>query len=462
MNLITNNKKKTIIVISTIIGIILLIYFGFAIYFMNHFYFGSKVNGSNISHKTVDEVENQIKSYISSYSIMIKCRDNVEETINAEDLGLEYISDGKIKELKNNQNPFTWVKSPFQSDELEMKVNIKYDEDLFNSKFNDLSCLKDENVIEPKNAYIDFNGNEFEIKSETMGNRIKKDDFYNKLVDAILSGNPTLDLESEDLYEKPAFYMNSEAVINAKDNLNKFISTAITYQIGSAMEGIDGKTIKDWVGVNEDFTTYIDEGKVRNYINQLAYKYNTVGKNKKFKTTEGNEIEVAGGNYGWRINIEKEVQDLYNSIENGEVATREINYIQKAHGYGDNEIGQTYVEIDFTKQHMWFYKDGNLVIDGDIVTGNVSLGHTTPTGAYRLNYKEANTNLVGEDYVSPVAFWMPFNGNIGIHDASWRDEFGKDIYLTNGSHGCVNAPYDLAQGIFNLIQPGDPVICYYS
>ena len=201
MNLITNNKKKTIIVISTIIGIILLIYFGFAIYFMNHFYFGSKVNGSNISHKTVDEVENQIKSYISSYSIMIKCRDNVEETINAEDLGLEYISDGKIKELKNNQNPFTWVKSPFQSDELEMKVNIKYDEDLFNSKFNDLSCLKDENVIEPKNAYIDFNGNEFEIKSETMGNRIKKDDFYNKLVDAILSGNPTLDLESEDLYE---------------------------------------------------------------------------------------------------------------------------------------------------------------------------------------------------------------------------------------------------------------------
>ena len=64
--------------------------------------------------------------------------------------------------------------------------------------------------------------------------------------------------------------------------------------------------------------------------------------------------------------------------------------------------------------------------------------------------------------VQPVDFWMPFNGNIGIHDASWRTEFGKNIYMTNGSHGCVNSPYELANTIFDNIEAGTPIVCYYE
>ena len=112
-------------------------------------------------------------------------------------------------------------------------------------------------------------------------------------------------------------------------------------------------------------------------------------------------------------------------------------------------------------QHLWFYKNGSLVIDGDVVTGNVNNNRSTPTGIYKLKYKQRDATLKGDNYATQVSFWMPFNGGIGIHDANWRYAFGGNIYMTNGSHGCVNAPYNLANTIFNNIEENTPVVCYY-
>ena len=53
-----------------------------------------------------------------------------------------------------------------------------------------------------------------------------------------------------------------------------------------------------------------------------------------------------------------------------------------------------------------------------------------------------DTNLKGPTWDDHVDYWMPFDGDIGIHDSSWRDEYGGDIYRENGSHGCVNTPLE--------------------
>ena len=68
--------------------------------------------------------------------------------------------------------------------------------------------------------------------------------------------------------------------------------------------------------------------------------------------------------------------------------------------------------------------------------------------------------LRGSNYRAEVSYWMPFNGNIGLHDASWRHSFGGSIYKTNGTHGCVNAPLSLAKRIFENIEDGTAIICY--
>ena len=52
--------------------------------------------------------------------------------------------------------------------------------------------------------------------------------------------------------------------------------------------------------------------------------------------------------------------------------------MQTALGNHENDIGNTYVEINLTNQYLWFYKSGKIITQGDVVTGNVSRGNATP------------------------------------------------------------------------------------
>ena len=113
-------------------------------------------------------------------------------------------------------------------------------------------------------------------------------------------------------------------------------------------------------------------------------------------------------------------------------------------------------------------KDGAIVWDAPCVTGNESKGHNTPAGIYTLTYKQRDRVLRGAkradgsyEYESPVSYWMPFNGGIGLHDANWRGSFGGTIYKTNGSHGCVNLPPQKTAALYELVYQGIPVICYH-
>ena len=109
---------------------------------------------------------------------------------------------------------------------------------------------------------------------------------------------------------------------------------------------------------------------------------------------------------------------------------------------------------------MWFYKEGKVIAEGGVVTGDPRKGYSTLKGTYMINYKQKDAVLRGPGYEAKVNYWMPFNGNIGIHDASWRSSFGYNIYQNNGTHGCVNSPLSLAKKIYENIEAGTPVICY--
>ena len=127
--------------------------------------------------------------------------------------------------------------------------------------------------------------------------------------------------------------------------------------------------------------------------------------------------------------------------------------------YGDY-VGDTYIEISIDQQHMWAYKNGSQIASTEVVTGNEG-DCDTPTGYYEINNKARNIYLNGAGYRSFVSYWMAFIGSsYGIHDASWRSEFGNPIFKGNGSHGCVNTPYGAVATIYNNIPTGTPVIIY--
>ena len=179
-----------------------------------------------------------------------------------------------------------------------------------------------------------------------------------------------------------------------------------------------------------------------------------------------NDYEIVGeyedaGKSGKSIEGRIQFNQMMEDIKSGKSVEREPVYSQTANSHGENDYGNSYVEINLTSQHLFVYKNGSLVVDSDFVSGNLSKGHGSPTGAFSVTYTTTDAVLRGEDYATPVKYWMPFNGNVGIHDAdTWRSEYGGEIYKTSGSHGCVNTPTANAEKIFNTVEIGTPVIVY--
>lgn len=456
------NRKKIITGIIIAACTLLIIYLGISFYFTNHFYFGSEINGINVSGETVEEANKKISSQIGSYKLELQGRDNLDAEITASDIGLQYNSANKIQELKDSQNPFAWIIHIFKSKNSEITEMTSYDKAKLNKCINELPYFKSKNIVAPKNASLKYDDGEFKVVDEVYGTKVNKDALYNAIVKAIANGKHTLNLDEENCYENPKYTTKSPELAQAKDKLDKYVKTNITYTIGNNTVKLDEDTISKWLGVDNNLNAVVNENKVTAYVTDLAKTYNTYGKTRDFKSTSGSVVQVPGGDYGWAISIPDETQALITDIKSGETIKRDPKYSQKAATYGSDDIGNTYVEINMTKQHLWYYKDGVLVADGDVVTGNESKKWGTPVGTYRLKYKEKNATLKGDNYSSKVDYWMPFNGGIGLHDASWRNKFGGEIYKNNGSHGCVNAPRALAEKVFNNIEPNTPVVCYFE
>ena len=131
---------------------------------------------------------------------------------------------------------------------------------------------------------------------------------------------------------------------------------------------------------------------------------------------------------------------IYSLFEDGS-----YGYIES---YYFTPIENTYIEVDIEDQMLYFYIDNELVLSSSIVTGK----DDTPTycGYFHIFYKEYDAVLTSYTYgyETPVTYWMAFDGNIGFHDAWWRDNFGGQIYQLDGSHGCVNLPYNIAEYLF--------------
>ena len=51
---------------------------------------------------------------------------------------------------------------------------------------------------------------------------------------------------------------------------------------------------------------------------------------------------------------------------------------------GEDDLAGTYVEVNLSAQYLWFYKDGEVFLETDIVSGDISKGRSTKTGVFPL------------------------------------------------------------------------------
>ena len=275
LSLIKRHKKIFMGIIISICTL-LVIYLGMAIYFINHFYFGSAINCINVSGKNVEEVNEQMASELQTYMLNIKERGDKNEQIRANEVGLKYNSDGQFKELKDRQNPYRWISAFFNTDASKMTEGVKYDKELLRKRVDKLSCFNSSNIVEPKNPSFKYTDNGYVIVDEVAGNKVNKDILYDYVSEAIIKEETTINLESINCYVKPQYTSNSQKIIETKNMLNKYVFSKITYTFGEHKEILDGSTINKWLKVDENFKVTFDEKEAKNYIDVLSTNYNTL------------------------------------------------------------------------------------------------------------------------------------------------------------------------------------------
>ena len=418
------------------------------------------INGMDVSGRSASEVKEMMASGVKDYSLVMRLRGGGQEIIYGADMGLHTVFDGSLEEIIRQQNPYAWPRYLLKGPSYNIQTMITYDEAALEKGLESLDCFKTANIVVPSDAYLSdyVSGEGYSVVPETEGNELDLQLVKAAAGEGVRTLTPELDLEALGCYREPRIRSGNSSLVAARDARNRYVNMTVTYTFGSASEVLDGSTIHQWLLAEGDSVT-LNRDTIGDYVKNLASRYNTAYKKRPFKTSYGQTVEVSGF-YGWRINQAAETEELIRILEAGESVVREPVYSQTAASHDGADYGGTYAEVNLTAQHLFFYKDGQKILESDFVSGNVSNGHTTPPGIFALTYKQRDAVLKGEGYASPVKFWMPFNGGIGFHDASWRSSFGGSIYKTGGSHGCVNMPYAAAKELFENVYAGMPVICY--
>jgi len=453
-------NRRIKLIIGTILTVAVIIYLGIAIYFCGHFAFNTTVNGQDAYKTTVQDQKDQVIEESGNYVLTIHGRDDVTATITSEQLKLTPEFGDEFKEILKLQNAFLWPKYLFKETDYTTDTVVSYSDKDLASIVSKLPFFDEENVAAPENAHISEEAGEdgFEIIPETKGSTPIKPMVLAEIKAAVDVLAPEITL-SDACFTKADINADDEQLRVLRDNLNKFCSANIIYEFGNESVHVDGTQIKQWCTI-DGTNVVLDEEKVKEFVQNLAREHDTFGKKRILRTHDGEEVTVEGGDYGWWMNRGDEAAGLIDAIKTGYKGVRKPIYYGEANSYGANDWGDTYVEINLDKQHLWVYENGRAVIESDFVSGCVNKRTTTPVGTYRITYKERDATLNGENYSSPVDFWMPFNGNVGMHDASWRKEFGGEIYVTSGSHGCINLPTKKAEAIFEIVKKGEPVLVY--
>ncbi len=456
-----SSGKKAAIIVGCIVGVLAVIYVGLGVFFQSHFYFRSTVNGVNASAASLDTVKSRIRKQADDYQLTLVEANGKTEIVTSKDAGLTVdLESGAIDRLLDNQNGFLWGGHLFVPKAYVSESLVSVDDSSVAATVAALNCCNDKNATKTQNATYQMKNDVFSVKEEVYGTEVDKKALTKQVAEAMVSLQDSLDLEENKCYVQPTVLSDNEELNDLIDRLNEIVKVKFTYTIGSRNITLSADEIASWLQIDDQLEIAFDEEAMAEYISGLAKEVNTADTRRSLVTQSGATVTLEPGNYGWRVNKEGELAQLEEDLLSGKDVSRDLVYTTTAHSHDGNDYGNSYVEVDLSAQHVWLVIDGSVVAESDCVSGDVSRNRLTSVGAFRITYCEKDAILKGENYRTHVYYWMPFCGDIGLHDAVWRHGFGGDIYLTDGSHGCVNLPLSMAKAIFSNVETGFPVLVY--
>ena len=460
--------------------------YGYGVYFYSsHFLPGTVAEGVNIEDLTADEAAWKLTAskIPEDQSFTLTTKEESRVTFDTSPLRIRRNYEG-IGEALSAQEKWKFLFTMDDPKELSFPYDITFDEESLPEVVAALPVCDPENteVHEDSFVYRDRDG-KYKVKEAFDGNEIDQEILSGAIRKAVIAKETELNIadtgayitcdvrEDDGTLQKTALIENSYEAANVRIDLGKDFFVRVTPDELRKMtaEGAEayGKTV-----INEDELT--------KYVEKIARIYSTKSGSgvRYFKSITGKK-PVVHTDYGWEMDVEKTKEALIPVITDaidkclsgsvkgaGTERTAAASWLQEGISHGERDTGDTWVEVDLTNQKMYFIENGALLIESDCVTGKDTADRRTPPGIFTIRFKSLDRYLVGynpdgsESYRSHVNYWMPFNKNIGLHDATWRGSFGGTIYQYNGSHGCVNLPLKVAKELYQHVYKDMAVIVY--
>lgn len=485
-------KKKPLIVVGVLSLVVLFaVYFVCFWYFSSHFYKDVAINGTTVSYMDQAQANQILENFYKAYVLTLHTIDDEEVLINGKDISMEITLQEDVSGCFKKQKPYLWFIELFNHHDFEIPAKVAWNQEELDDLYENMDILISEDIVDPVDAYIGSDGEQFTIIEEVMGNRLDEDVFKQQVAASLQKIQAEINLKECDCYCKPLLYSDSEELKEQLETLGDYKNCVITLKLDD-LELEPNLDMMDAVLETKGSTVTVSKTKVENYVKSLANKYDTVGTKRNFTTSFHNkQIQIEGKYVGYELDQEKTTDALYKALTDKKPAVVEAEFTKKGKTLlGENDIGDTYIEANLTEQKVIAYKDGKKIAESDCVSGNVSYGRGTCTGLYEIQGKQSPATLRGEkvpktkmvtkvdpegnpyqeaettmeySYESHVVYWMPFFGGYGLHDADgWRSSYGGDIYYYSGSHGCINLPRDFAKKLYENFDIGTPVLVYYE
>lgn len=462
------NKKwlpllVTLVVILAAAGIL----YGTGVLAAPVFPIGTKVSGVSVSEQSAKEAGETLQQAAEDYKLTVRFAQNTR-TFSAKELGLTVDEDALkrlVKVMQQGQNAASAAEDA--QTVFTCKTDLKEEmQDLPERTAHADKATQDAVLTYDKKA------GKYVIQEEQVGGTIDTQALAEAVQTAAEQLQPELDAVGAGLYGGETVRRSDDEKLNqALEQANQMLKTDVTYTFEVERKNVYGEeqlnksAIQKWLTVSEDGKrVQIDEDKVEDYVNEVARIYSVKEPTTaQFVTASGDHVEVEAPITDESVDTQALKKDILNAIQEGATGQRKAPYRQTRTGeQGTTDLGGTYVEVDLDKQHLYLYVNGKKKAEGDICSGSVADGCATPAGLYTIKTKDYDRYLVGVGYRDWVHCFMSFNGGIGLHDSTWReaDEYGGDVYLESGSHGCINMPLELVETVDEYIDVGDYVILY--
>lgn len=445
-----------------LVGYLAIVYFYKDVFMVNTW-----INGIYCTGKTVEEVNTELLLQTKAPFITIINQNGATEVINMAEMSYHEDYTTSLQAQKNNQNVWKWPMYVLGKKDIQILPDRTWNEEALKQQVCDLELVQGE-VPEALRVKIVMGEQGYEL-SDNLYQVLQPKILAEYVNNSFQNGEYTVEMTKSGAYLDMEPTPNQAETRKQWERLQEFLDCGIVYDMGaeqialtkditSSFVLIDGNG-DFWLNDKGDFQ--VDSKGIETFVDELASMYNTVDTTLAFEATKGETVDVKYVTYGTELDVEAEKEYLKNAFAGRVKEIHVPTYLQEGYVRGKNDIGDTYIEVDMGNQKLYAYKEGQLLLETDIVTGNMKRKWNTPEGINFIYNKQKKRVLRGPGYATPVDFWMPVKGSIGLHDADWRKEFGGEIYLTNGSHGCVNIPPEIMPIIYEEYEIGTPVIMFY-